>query len=384
MPISDKKVYELIEFNERTQEKIRKLTDQNEQLRNNTNNSKIGGLDKDALKSLRVECKDLKSKLTKSTEFCRNIQDELLLYQKKFQKRKDTVESLQGEKSKLLKQIERLTTRNKELEKKVYNLESKLDNATTQIGYLKKELNKYKDSSIVLVEGTNESISEQCVDKAIDKSTIQLQTARIKKLEDELSQKNDELSSMRSINLESINIYREQVARLERELLKYTEKNDTLFKDLQKSEAKLIDLINKRDSILPTEISRALPKIAKDSYEPSDISGSITDFITLPIEGSGPDDDVVQVPNQLSPVSRSLPLLSNPEVPLLSDNPEVPRSNTILFIVGAIFLIIIIIYLIFSNKKPKTTYQPDTILSNNIPLNISNRVATKGRFRIHR
>ena len=366
MPISDKKVYELIEFNERTQEKIRKLTNQNEQLRNNTNNSKYGGLDKDVLKSLRIECKDLKSKLTKATEFSRKIQDGLVSYQKKLQKRKNTVIGLQGEKSKLLKQIERLTARNKELENKVYNLESKLDNATTQIGYLKKELNKYKDSSIVLVEGTNESISEQCVDKAIDKSTIQLQTARIKKLE-------DELSSIRSINLESINVYREQVARLEQELQKYTEKNDTLFKDLQRSEAKLIDLINKRDSILPN----ILPNIVKMSDEKS----AITDFITLPIEGSepvegsGPDDEIVQ----------SDRIVSQPQLQDLIDQ-GVPGSNTLLFIVGAIFLIIIVIYLIFSNKKPKSTYQPDTILSNNIPLNISNRVATKlkGGFRIHR
>ena len=350
MTISDKKVYELIEFNERSQEKIRNLTVKNEQLRAAAHepNSKNGGIDKDTLRSLRFECKDIKSKLTKANDFSRKIQDELLLCQKKLQKRKETVTSLQGEKSKLLKQIERLNTRNKELEDKVYNLESKLDNATSQISYLKKELNKYKDSSIVLVEGTNESISEQCADRAIDKSTIQLQTTRIRKLEDELSQKSDEIASMRSINLESINVYREQISMLEKELQKYTDKNDTLFKELQKSESKIFELINKRDLIinqLPTEL------IKNGSDEPS----GIMDFIQT---GGGPED-IPTTPSILTPQDADT-LISSPSDIIaipdgMSDYEEVPPHRTLLFIIGAILLVIIIIYLIFSNKKPKPT-----------------------------
>ena len=350
MTISNKNVYELIEFNERAQEKIRKLTAKNEQLRaaaQKPNNLKIGGIDNDTLRSLRFECKDIKSKLAKANDFSRKIQDELLLCQKKLQKRKETVTSLQGEKSKLLKQIERLTARNKELEKKVYNLESKLDNAMAQISYLKEELNKYKDSSIVLVDGTNESISEQCADRAIDKSTIQLQTTRIRKLEDELSQKSNEIASMRSINLESINVYREQISVLEKELQKYIDKNDTLFKELQKSESKIIELINKRDSIinqLPTEF------IKNGSDEPS----GIMDFVQI---GGGPEDlpttPTILTPQPADPISPSDRIDIRPDG--LNNYEEVSPHRTLLFIIGAILLVIIIIYLIFSNKKPKTT-----------------------------
>ena len=347
MTISDTKVYELIEFNERSEEKIRKLTAQNEKLRAavQDNNSKYGGLDKDALKSIRVECKDFKAKLTKANEFSSKIQDELLLYQKKLQKRKETVTSLQGEKSKYLKQIERLTTQNRELEKKVYNLESKLDNATTQISYLKKELNKYKDSSIVLVEGTNESISEQCADRAIDKSTIQLQTTKIRKLEDELSQKSDELSSMQSTNRESINMYREQVSALEGELQKYKDNKDTSFKELQKSEAKIFELINKRDSSinqLPIGI------IKNDTIVPiepvrigSEEHSGIMDFVQT---GGGPDD--------LPTTEANIPLLGQDTE--IDDGNIIPPNRILLFIIGAIFFIIIIIYLIFSNKKQES------------------------------
>jgi phage shock protein A len=359
MVLSEEETQKLIDINRDLKKDILDLTIKSR------NNSKYGGVDKGALKSSQIECRDYKSKLTKLNEFCRKIQDGLLLYKKKFQKRKDTVESLQGEKSKNLKQIERLTTKNKEreskidnLESKIDNLESKLDKATTRISYLEKELNKkYKESSIVLVEGTSEDISEQYVN-------------RIKKLEDELSQQNDELSqlnnelsSMRSIN-----------TGLELELHEYKQGKDTMFKDLQRSEAKLIDLINKRDSLLPNIVKM------------SDEKSAITDFITLPIEGSepvegsGPDDEIVQ----------SDRIVSQPQLQDLIDQ-GVPGSNTLLFIVGAIFLIIIVIYLIFSNKKPKSTYQPQTDMviptaPNNIPLNISNRVATKlkGGFRIHR
>lgn len=350
MTISNKNVYELIEFNERAQEKIRNLTDKNEQLRaaaHKPNNLKIGGIDNDTLRSLRFECKDIKSKLTKANDFSRKIQDELLVCQKKLQKRKETVTSLQGEKSKLLKQIERLTARNKELEKKVYNLESKLDNAMAQISYLKEELNKYKDSSIVLVDGTNESISEQCADRAIDKSTIQLQTTRIRKLEDELSRKSNEIASMRSINLESINVYREQISVLEKELQKYIDKNDTLFKELQKSESKIFELINKRDSIinqLPTEF------IKNGSDEPS----GIMDFIQT---GGGPEDlpttPTILIPRTADPISPSDMIDIRPDG--LNNYEEVSPHRALLFIIGAILLVIIIIYLIFSNKKPKTT-----------------------------